>query len=41
MRNLWFGVTRAGYTLREELPIFLLIFAIPAVLAVLVRWKIR
>ena len=39
--NLWVGVTRAGYTLREELPIFLLIFALPAVLALLVLWKIR
>jgi hypothetical protein len=39
--NLYLGVTRAGYTLREELPIFLLIFALPAVLALLVRWKIR
>jgi hypothetical protein len=39
--NLYVGVTRAGYTLREELPIFLLIFALPAVLALLVRWKIR
>ncbi len=39
--NLYVGVTRAGYTLREELPIFLLIFALPAVLALLVRWKIH
>ena len=39
--NLWVGVTRAGYTLREELPIFLLIFALPAALALFVRWKVR
>ena len=39
--NLWVGVTRAGYTLREELPIFLLIFALPATLALFVRWKVR
>jgi hypothetical protein len=37
--NLWIGVSRAGYTVREELPIFLLIFAIPAALAAYVWWK--
>jgi len=28
--NLWMGVARAGYTIREELPIFLLVFLLPA-----------
>lgn len=37
--NLWLGVAKAGYTVREELPIFLLIFLVPAAVAVLVRWK--
>jgi len=37
--NLWAGVTRAGYTLAEELPIFLVIFVIPAGAAALVWWK--
>jgi len=37
--NLWIGVSRAGYTVREELPIFLLIFAVPAALAAYVWWK--
>ena len=37
--NLWMGVTRAGYTVEQELPIFLAIFLVPAVIAVLVRWK--
>jgi hypothetical protein len=37
--NLWLGVTRAGYSVREELPIFLLIFLLPAALAVFVQWK--
>lgn len=31
--NMWVGVSHAGYTLREELPIMLLVFAVPAVLA--------
>jgi hypothetical protein len=37
--NLWAGVARAGYSFREELPIFLLIFLLPAGVALLVRWK--
>jgi hypothetical protein len=31
--NMWVGVSHAGYTLREELPIMLLVFAVPALLA--------
>ena len=37
--NMWFGVSKAGYAFREELPIFVLIFAVPAVLAIFVKWK--
>jgi hypothetical protein len=37
--NLWVGVSHAGYSVREELPIMLLLFAVPAVVALLVRWK--
>ncbi len=37
--NLWLGVTKAGYSVRDEAPIFLLIFAVPTVLALLVWWK--
>jgi hypothetical protein len=37
--NLWIGASRAGYTVLEELPIFLLIFALPASLAAYVWWK--
>ncbi len=38
--NLWFGVAKAGYSVRDEAPIFLLIFAIPSVLALLAWWKL-
>ncbi|MGL6045051.1 MAG: hypothetical protein ACRC02_01165 [Vogesella sp.] len=31
--NMWTGVQRAGYSVMEELPIFLLVFAVPAMLA--------
>lgn len=37
--NMWVGVSQAGYSFREELPIFLLIFLLPAAVAVLVKWK--
>lgn len=37
--NLWVGVARAGYSVAEEAPIFLLIFVVPAALALLVWWK--
>ena len=36
--NLWMG-TRAGYSVTEELPILLLIFAAPAAVAALLWWK--
>jgi hypothetical protein len=37
--NLWVGVTKAGYGLGDELPIFLLIFAAPTVAAIILKWK--
>jgi hypothetical protein len=37
--NFWVGVSHAGYSVREELPILLLLFAVPAAVALLVRWK--
>jgi hypothetical protein len=38
--NMWLGVARAGYSVAEELPIFLLIFGIPAVVAAFTWWKL-
>jgi hypothetical protein len=37
--NLWMGVSRAGYAFREELPIFLLIFSVPVIVAVVAKFK--
>jgi hypothetical protein len=37
--NLWVGVAKAGYSIGEELPIFLLIFALPAAAAAFAWWK--
>ena len=36
--NMWIGVSKAGYSVAEELPILVLLFAVPAA-AVLVRWR--
>lgn len=36
--NMWIGVTKAGYSVAEEAPIFLLVFAVPATAALLVGW---
>ena len=36
--NMWIGISRAGYSVREEAPIFLLVFAVPAALALLMLW---
>jgi hypothetical protein len=37
--NMWAGVAKGGYSVADELPIFLLIFALPAGLAVLLKWR--
>jgi hypothetical protein len=37
--NLWVGVSRAGYSVAEELPILLLLFSVPAAIAIALRWK--
>ena len=38
--NMWIGVSRAGYTVREEAPIFVLVFAVPAVVALFLWWRL-
>jgi hypothetical protein len=38
--NMWGGISQAGYSFQEELPIFLLIFLLPAALAVFVKWQV-
>ena len=38
--NMWVGVSKAGYSVKEETPFFLVVFLIPAVVALLVRWRI-
>ena len=37
--NMWIGVSKAGYSVADELPILLLLFVVPAAAVVLVRWR--
>jgi hypothetical protein len=39
--NLYRGVKRAGYSIKDEMPIFLLVFAVPAAVGLLIWWKLR
>ena len=39
LANMWVGVTRAGYSIGEELPIFAVIFVVPAAAAAILWWK--
>ena len=38
--NLIGGVTRAGYSVGEEIPVFMLIFGLPAIAMLIVRYKL-
>jgi hypothetical protein len=37
--NMWLGVTRAGYSVKEEIPFFFIVFLIPASVALFIWWK--
>ena len=39
--NLYVGVKQAGYTVAEETPLFFVVFAVPAVVALVVWWWVR
>ena len=38
--NLWVGVVRAGYPVADEVPFFLVVFAIPAAAAGFLWWRL-
>lgn len=38
--NMYMGVKRAGYSVADEAPIFLLVFVVPAVAALIVWWTL-
>jgi hypothetical protein len=39
--NMYIGVTRAGYSVADETPVFLVVFAVPAAAALGLWWKLR
>ncbi len=39
--NMYVGVKSAGYAVSEEAPVFLFVFALPALVAVFAWWKLR
>lgn len=39
--NLWVGVSRAGYTVLQEMPFFSLVFGLPAAFAILLFARFR
>jgi hypothetical protein len=38
--NMWVGVSYAGYSVRQESPILLLVFAVPAIAAGIALWQL-
>jgi hypothetical protein len=38
--NMWLGVTKAGYSVRDEIPYFLVVFAVPAAVAAILVWRL-
>jgi len=38
--NMWIGVAKAGCSFAEELPIFALIFVLPAAMGIILKWKV-
>ena len=38
--NMGIGVAKAGYSFNEELPIFALIFVLPAAVGIILKWKV-
>ena len=37
--NMWVGVSKVGYPIKDEAPIALLVFAVPAIVAIVIWWR--
>ena len=37
--NMWIGVSKAGYSVKEEIPFFFIVFLIPALVAFIFWWR--
>ena len=38
---MFLGVQKAGYTVAEEAPVFLVVFLVPTAVALVVWWRLR
>jgi hypothetical protein len=39
--NMAIGVRKAGYTVAEEAPVFLLVFGVPALVTLVLHWRLH
>jgi hypothetical protein len=37
--NMWIGVSKAGYSVGDELPVFFMVFGVPALIALVIWWR--
>jgi len=37
--NMWLGVSKAGYSAKDEALVALLVFAVPAIVAIAIWWR--
>jgi hypothetical protein len=37
--NMWVGVSKAAYPMKGEAPVALLVFAVPAIVAIVLWWR--
>jgi hypothetical protein len=37
--NMWVGVSKTGYSIKDEAPVALLVFAVPAITSILIWWR--
>ena len=37
--NMCVGVSKAGYSIKDEAPVALLVFAVPAIISILIWWR--
>ncbi len=37
--RMWVGVSKAGYSIKDEAPVALLVFAVPAITSILIWWR--
>lgn len=37
--NMWVGVSKASYSIKGEAPVALFVFAVPAIVAIVIWWR--